>query len=91
MIVTSLLSACATVGSERVTSVRKLNYASATISRLAEARAAVGPEISVMIDAGFWRGSEIVIAMAPGSVECCEGRLMPMDWQKGGKQEWKKL
>ena len=46
---------------------RQLDFAGSTISQLPAIRKAVGPEFCVMIDGGFRRGSEIVIALGLGA------------------------
>ena len=46
---------------------RHLNFASSSIGLLPEIRKAVGPDFCVMIDVGFCRGSEIVIALGLGA------------------------
>lgn len=53
---------------------RQLDYTSSTISMLKMVREAVGKDFEVMIDGGFRRGSEIVIAIALGATGVLLGR-----------------
>lgn len=53
---------------------RQLDYASSTIEVLPQVRREVGPDFEVLIDGGFRRGSEIVIALALGASGVLLGR-----------------
>tara|TARA_B100001057_G_scaffold246977_1_gene247356 strand:- start:8374 stop:9522 length:1149 start_codon:yes stop_codon:yes gene_type:complete len=53
---------------------RQLDFASSTISALPAIREAVGEDFCLMIDGGFRRGSEIVIALALGANGVLLGR-----------------
>ena len=53
---------------------RQLDYATSTIAALPEIRKAVGKEYCVMIDGGFRRGSEIVMALGLGADGVLLGR-----------------
>ena len=53
---------------------RQLDFANSTISILPEIRKAVGKDYCVMIDGGFRRGSEVVIALALGASGVLLGR-----------------
>jgi isopentenyl diphosphate isomerase/L-lactate dehydrogenase-like FMN-dependent dehydrogenase len=53
---------------------RQLDFASSTIAKLPSIRKAVGPAYCVMIDGGFRRGSEIVMALGLGASGVMLGR-----------------
>lgn len=53
---------------------RQLDFANSTISALPAIRSAVGPDFEILIDGGFRRGSEIVIALALGASGVLLGR-----------------
>lgn len=65
---------------------RQLDYASSTIAVLPEIRAAVGPDFEVMIDGGFRRGSEIIIALALGASGVLLGRAYAFALAARGEQ-----
>ncbi len=64
---------------------RQLDFAGSTIAQLTEVRAAVGPEFCVLIDGGFRRGSEIVIAIALGASGVLLGRAYAFGLAAGGQ------
>ena len=53
---------------------RQLDFASSMIGLLPQIRKAVGPDFCVMIDGGFRRGSEILIALGLGAIGVLLGR-----------------
>lgn len=53
---------------------RQLDYAPAALEALPAVRAAVGPEMTVMLDSGVRRGADILIALALGASFCFIGR-----------------
>lgn len=57
---------------------RQLDHAGSTISKVAEARAALGPERLLYVDGGFRRGSDIVKALCLGADFVLLGR--PIAW-----------
>jgi len=64
---------------------RQLDYASSTITQLPEIRQAVGSDFCVMIDGGFRRGSEIVIALGLGASGVLLGRAYAYGLSAGGQ------
>lgn len=64
---------------------RQLDYASSTIDQLPKIRQAVGSDFCVMIDGGFRRGSEIVIALGLGASGVLLGRAYAFGLAAGGK------
>ena len=64
---------------------RQLDFAGSTISQLPAIRKAVGPEFCVMIDGGFRRGSEIVIALGLGASCVLLGRAYALGLSAGGQ------
>lgn len=53
---------------------RQLDWAPASLEALPEVRAAVGPEMTVMLDSGIRRGSDILLALCLGASFCFVGR-----------------
>lgn len=64
---------------------RQLDFASSTIAILPDIRAAVGSDYCVLIDGGFRRGSEIVIALALGASGVLLGRAYAFGLAAAGK------
>lgn len=64
---------------------RQLDFAGSTISQLPTIRNAVGPDFCVMIDGGFRRGSEIVIALGLGASCVLLGRAYALGLSAGGQ------
>jgi isopentenyl diphosphate isomerase/L-lactate dehydrogenase-like FMN-dependent dehydrogenase len=64
---------------------RQLDGSIAPLEALAEIRAAVGPQMKVMIDGGFWRGSDIVKALALGADMAFVGRATLYGLAAGGE------
>lgn len=64
---------------------RQLDYAGSTISVLPEIRDAVGKDFCVLIDGGFRRGSEIVIALALGASGVLLGRAYAFALAENGR------
>ncbi|QBY01439.1 alpha-hydroxy-acid oxidizing protein [Rhodophyticola sp. CCM32] len=64
---------------------RQLDFASSTIARLPSIREAVGREFCVMIDGGFRRGSEIIIALGLGASCVLLGRAYAFGLSAGGQ------
>jgi isopentenyl diphosphate isomerase/L-lactate dehydrogenase-like FMN-dependent dehydrogenase len=64
---------------------RQLDFAGSTISQLPAIRKAVGPAFCVMIDGGFRRGSEIVIALGLGASSVLLGRAYALGLSAGGQ------
>jgi isopentenyl diphosphate isomerase/L-lactate dehydrogenase-like FMN-dependent dehydrogenase len=64
---------------------RQLDGSIAPLEALAEIRAAVGAEMKVMIDGGFWRGSDIVKALALGADMAFVGRATLFGLAAGGE------
>jgi isopentenyl diphosphate isomerase/L-lactate dehydrogenase-like FMN-dependent dehydrogenase len=64
---------------------RQLDFAGSTISQLPAIRKAVGLEFCVMIDGGFRRGSEIVIALGLGANSVLLGRAYALGLSAGGQ------
>ena len=65
---------------------RQLNFASSSIGLLPEIRKAVGPDFCVMIDGGFCRGSEIVIALGLGASGVLLGRAYAFGLSAQGQE-----
>lgn len=65
---------------------RQLNFASSSIGLLPEIRKAVGPDFCVMIDGGFRRGSEIVIALGLGASGVLLGRAYAFGLSAQGQE-----
>ncbi len=53
---------------------RQLDWAPASLEALPAVRAAVGPEMTVMLDSGIRRGSDILLALGLGASFCFVGR-----------------
>ena len=64
---------------------RQLDFSGSTISQLPAIRKAVGPAFCVMIDGGFRRGSEIVIALGLGASCVLLGRAYVLGLSAGGQ------
>ena len=64
---------------------RQLDFVGSSISQLPAIRKAVGPEFCVMIDGGFRRGSEIVIALGLGASCVLLGRAYALGLSAGGQ------
>ncbi|MFN8923927.1 MAG: alpha-hydroxy acid oxidase [Rhodospirillales bacterium] len=64
---------------------RQLDRAAAPIRLVAEARALVGPDFSILVDSGFRRGTEIVQALALGADGVLLGRAMLYGLAAGGE------
>ena len=65
---------------------RQLNFASSSIGLLPEIRKAVGPDFCVMIDGGFRRGSEILIALGLGASGVLLGRAYAFGLSAQGQE-----
>ena len=53
---------------------RQLDWAPASLEALPGVRAAVGPEMAVMLDSGIRRGSDVLLALCLGASFCFVGR-----------------
>lgn len=65
---------------------RQLDQGLASISLVAEMRAALGPERDLFVDSGFRRGSDIVKALALGADAVMLGR--PFAWAVAAEGDW---
>ncbi len=65
--------------------VRQLDFACSTIEALPHVRSAVGPDFEVLIDGGFRRGSDIVIALALGASAVLLGRAYVFGLASAGR------
>lgn len=65
---------------------RQLDHGSSTISKVAVARQTIGPELSLYVDGGFRRGSDIVKAIALGADFVLLGRPFAWAVASGGEE-----
>jgi isopentenyl diphosphate isomerase/L-lactate dehydrogenase-like FMN-dependent dehydrogenase len=64
---------------------RQLDGSIAPLDAVAEIRAAVGPEMKVILDGGVWRGSDVVKALALGADMAFVGRATLYGLAAGGQ------
>ena len=65
---------------------RQLDHGSATITRVSEMRAALGPDLELLVDSGFRRGSDVIKALALGADGVMMGR--PFAWAVAAEGSW---
>lgn len=65
---------------------RTVDRTRATIEVLPEVRAAVGPEVPIVLDSGIRRGSDIAAALALGADAVAAGRLIALGLAAGGQE-----
>src|SRR5580700_10144775 len=64
---------------------RQLDRAVPPVDLIAAVRAAVGPEVSVLVDSGIRHGSDIAVALALGADACAIGRAYLYGLMAGGE------
>lgn len=64
---------------------RNLDRVRTTIEALPEVRAAVGPDVPIILDSGVRRGSDIAVALALGATCVAVGRLVGLGLAAGGE------
>jgi L-lactate dehydrogenase (cytochrome) len=64
---------------------RQLDRAVPPVDMIADARAAVGPDVAVLVDSGVRHGSDIAVALALGADACAIGRAYLYGLMAGGE------
>jgi L-lactate dehydrogenase (cytochrome) len=64
---------------------RQLDRAMPPVDMIADARAAVGPDVAVLVDSGVRHGSDIAVALALGADACAIGRAYLYGLMAGGE------
>ncbi len=64
---------------------RQLDRAVPPVNLIAPVRAAVGPDVSILVDSGIRHGSDIAVALALGADACAVGRAYLYGMMAGGE------